>query len=315
MIMTTHKHDKRSEPVLIVGSMAFDDLELPSGVEKDVVGGAATYAAYAASLFAPVRVVAVVGTDFPDRVLADLAERGVDTEGVERKAGKTFRWSGRYAANLASRTTLDTQLNVFADFRPRLPEAYRESRVVLLGNIQPGLQLEVLEQTRAPRFVAADTMNFWISGERAALGRVLKKLDLLVINDEEVRELAGEHNIKRAARAVLAMGPKRLIVKRGEYGALLFDEHGVFFAPAYPLETEVDPTGAGDTFAGALLGHLASQDTFDETTLRRALMIAATVASFCVEDVGARRIASVTQKDIAARLEELRTLVRFEAQR
>lgn len=301
----------RAAPVLIVGSMAFDDLELPSGSFRDVIGGAATYAAYTASLFAPVRIVAVVGRDFPEQVLVDLKGRGVDLSGVERKDGKTFRWSGRYAANLASRTTLDTQLNVFADFRPRLPENYLSSRFVLLGNIQPALQLEVLEQTRAPEFVAADTMNFWISGERAALNQVLRKLDLLVINDEEVRELAQDHSIKRAARAVLAMGPRRLVVKRGEGGAMLFDEHGIFFTPAYPLETEVDPTGAGDSFAGALLGYLASQPAIDQGSLRRALMIAATVASFSVEDVGTRGVAQLTREDVARRLDELRSLVRI----
>lgn len=300
-----------AEPVLIVGSMAFDDLELPTETARDVVGGSATYAAYTASLFAPARVVAVVGEDFSMSVLDDLGQRGVDVTGVETKPGKTFRWSGRYSENLASRTTLDTQLNVFADFRPKLPESYRASRFVLLGNIQPALQLEVLEQTRAPEFVAADTMNFWISGERAALGQVLKKLDMLVINDEEVRQLGEDHNIKRAARAVLAMGPKRLVVKRGEYGAMLFDEHGVFFAPAYPLETEIDPTGAGDCFAGALMGYLASQRVRDSGCLRRALMMAATVASFSVEGVGTRRVARLTRDEVAARLDELRTLVHF----
>lgn len=308
MTSTSHGH---AHPVLIVGSMAFDDLELPSENAKNVVGGAATYAAYAASLFAPVRVVAVVGRDFPDTELVELSRRGVDVAGVERKEGKTFRWAGRYAANLSSRTTLDTQLNVFADFKPRLPDAYRDSPFVLLGNIQPGLQLEVLEQARAPKLVAADTMNFWISGERPTLLKVLSRVDVLVINDEEARQLAEEHNIKRAARAILGMGPKRLIIKRGEYGAMLFDGTSVFFAPAYPLENEVDPTGAGDTFAGALLGFLASQSNLDTGTLKRALMTATAVASFCVEGVGTRRTRDLTRNDVAARLDELRTLVRF----
>jgi sugar/nucleoside kinase (ribokinase family) len=298
-------------PVLIVGSMAFDDLELPSGACKDVVGGSATYAAFSASLFAPARVVAVVGHDFPEATLATLSERGVDVRGIERAQGKTFRWAGRYADNLASRTTLDTQLNVFADFRPRLPDAYRGSAFVLLGNIHPGLQLEVLEQVERPRFVAADTMNFWIEGERKLLGEVLARIDTLVINDEELRQLAGDYNIKRAAQAVLRMGPKRLVVKRGEYGAMLFDEHGIFFAPAYPLEVEVDPTGAGDTFAGALLGYLAQSGTLEHPTLRRALMMAATVASFCVEDVGTRRVSSLRSQDLAERLNALRSLVHF----
>jgi sugar/nucleoside kinase (ribokinase family) len=301
---------ERAQPLLIVGSMAFDDLELPSGSFPNVLGGAATYAAHSASLFAPVQVVGVVGEDFPESTLSALNARGVDTAGVERRAGRTFRWAGRYADNLGSRTTLDTQLNVFADFRPRLPESYRSTPFVLLGNIQPALQLEVLAQARAPRLVAADTMNFWISGERSTLAQVLSKIDLLVINDEELRQLAEDHNIKRAARSVLKMGPKRLIVKRGEHGALLFDGGSTFYAPAYPLETEVDPTGAGDTFAGALLGCLAQSGALDEGSLRRALMIAATVASFCIEDVGTKRVASLTHAEIARRLEELSALVR-----
>lgn len=300
-----------SEPVLIVGSMAFDDLELPTGNHGDVIGGSATYSAYATSLFAPARIVAVVGSDFPEPELERLSGRGVDVSGVERAAGKTFRWVGRYAHNLASRTTLDTQLNVFADFRPKLPDAHCGSSFVLLGNIHPALQLEVLAQTTAPRFVAADTMNFWISGERATLAQMLAKIDTLVINDEELRQLAEEHNVKRAARAVLAMGPKRLVVKRGEYGAMLFDEHGIFFAPAYPLEDEVDPTGAGDTFAGALIGALAREGRVDGKSLRHALMLGATVASFCVEGVGTTRVASLTRDDVAARLTTLASLVHF----
>jgi sugar/nucleoside kinase (ribokinase family) len=291
--------------------MAFDDLQLPSVTASDVVGGAATYAAIAISLFAPARIVAVVGSDFPETVLEDLARRGVDTSGIERAAGKTFRWTGRYAENLASRTTLDTQLNVFADFRPRLPDSYRDSQYVMLGNIQPQLQLEVLEQIAKPRLVVADTMNFWIQGERKALVKLLERVDLLVINDEELRQLAGEHNLRRAAETVLRLGPKRLVVKRGEFGALLFDEQGMCFAPAYPLEEEIDPTGAGDTFAGALLGSLAQQGSVDGASLRRALITAATVASFCVEDVGPRRLLALTQAEVAARLEQLRTLVQF----
>ncbi len=298
-------------PVLIVGSMAFDDLELPTAKATDVVGGSATYAAMSTSLFAPARVVAVVGTDFPQATIETLEARGVDMSGVERAEGKTFRWSGRYADNLASRTTLDTQLNVFADFSPKLPESFRSSPFVLLGNIHPALQLQVLDSADAPRFVAADTMNFWIEGERPTLVKLLGRIDTLVINDEELRQLAEEHNIKKAARAVMSMGPKRLVVKRGEYGAMLFDEHGIFFAPAYPLEEEIDPTGAGDTFAGAFLGYLSREGAVNEGTLRRALMVAATVASFCVEGIGTARVQSLDRDTVAERLEVLRTLVRF----
>jgi sugar/nucleoside kinase (ribokinase family) len=295
--------------VLIVGSMAFDDLELPSVTATDVVGGSATYSALAAALFAPVRVVAVVGDDFPEPVVEDLARRGVDVSGIERSPGKTFRWAGRYAKNLSSRTTLRTELNVFADFRPKLPASFADSSFLLLGNIHPALQLEVLEQVRAPRFVAADTMNFWIDGERPTLERVLARIDTLVINDEELRQLAGEHNIRRAARAALALGPKRLVVKRGEYGALLFDEHGSFFAPAYPLEEEIDPTGAGDSFAGALIGQIAQSGAVDRASLRSALLVSSTVASYCVEDVGTRRLAALRPQDVDARLDELRRFV------
>jgi sugar/nucleoside kinase (ribokinase family) len=308
--MTTKPREQASS-VLIVGSMAFDDLELPCGSERDVVGGSATYAAYSAALFAPVQVVAVVGSDFPEATLTDLRGHGIDVSGVEKAAGKTFRWAGRYAANLASRTTLDTQLNVFADFRPKLPSAYTSTPFVMLGNIHPALQLEVLAQAKKPRLVAADTMNFWIEGERKVLGEVLSKIDLLIINDEELRQLAEDHNVKRAAKRVIGMGPKRLVVKRGECGAMLFDDHGCFFAPAFPLEDEVDPTGAGDTFAGALMGYLANVGELDAGTFRRALMMAGCVASFCVEDVGTRRTSTLNQQSVAARLEEMRSLVQL----
>ncbi len=305
------KPREQASPVLIVGSVAFDDLELPSGAEKDVVGGSATYAAYSAALFAPVQIVAVVGADFPEATLADLKNHGIDIAGVERAAGKTFRWAGRYAENLTGRMTLDTQLNVFADFRPKLPAAYTSTPFVLLGNIHPALQLEVLDQAQKPRLVAADTMNFWIEGERKTLLELLSKIDLLIINDEELRQLAEDHNVKRAATKVLGMGPKRLVVKRGEFGAMLFDDHGCFFAPAFPLDNEVDPTGAGDTFAGALMGYLANVGELDAGTFRRALMMAGCIASFCVEGVGTRVTSKLTQHGAFARLAELSRLVQL----
>jgi len=298
-----------ANPVLIVGSMAFDDLDLPSGRARDVVGGSATYAAIAASLYTAARVVGVVGHDFPDDTIALLESRGVDVSGIERASGKTFRWAGRYAANLASRETLDTQLNVFADFRPKLPEHFRDSKIVLLGNIHPSLQLEVLAQMRGPELVVADTMNFWISGERKTLLEVLAKVDALVVNDEELRQLAEDHNLKRCARAVLKMGPRRLVVKRGDAGAMLFDADGVFFAPAYPLENEMDPTGAGDSFAGAVLGNLARAQRFDHAAFRQALLAGATVASFCVEGVGTTELAKVTAQSLALRVRELMQLL------
>lgn len=301
-----------SDPVLLVGSMAFDDLNLPSGDFKDVVGGSATYAAMAVTLFAPAKIVAVVGDDFPEATLEELRGRGVDTTGVERAKGKTFRWVGKYASNLASRETLDTQLNVFADFRPNLPESYTNTPFVFLGNIHPELQLEVLNQAKNPKFVAADTMNFWIEGERKSLEKVLARVDALTINDEELRQLAEEHNIRKAAAKVLKMGPKTLVVKRGEYGAMLFDSAGVFFAPAFPLEDEVDPTGAGDSFAGALFGFLAREKRVDSRTLRLGLLTAASVASFNVEGVGNAALAKLTREQLAGRLAELTQLVRVE---
>jgi sugar/nucleoside kinase (ribokinase family) len=306
---------KTSDPVLVVGSIAFDDLEMPSGSFKDVVGGAATYSSLAASLLAPVRLVGIVGADFPEAQLVTLRERGIDTQGVERVAGgKTFRWHGRYADDLLSRTSLDTQLNVFADFRPQLPANYAESPFVLLGNIHPKLQLDVVKQVRAaatPKLIAADTMNFWISGEPAALGELLKKIDLLVINEEEARELSGIHNITRAAADIRKRGPSQLIIKRGEYGALVFDDAGVFFTPGYPLEDVYDPTGAGDTFAGGLLGYMARLRDASPASLRRATFFASALASFCVEDIGTKRLGTVTHVELAARIEAFARLVDY----
>jgi len=299
---------KNTSAVTVVGSVALDDLHLPSGFFENVVGGAATFASLAVSLFAPVRMVGIVGSDFPDSVLKDLAGRGVDTSGVVKSAGKTFKWVGKYAQNLASRETLDTQLNVFADFRPTLPESYRQASYLLLGNIHPSLQLDVLAQMDKPKFVAADTMNLWIDIERATLVRVLEKIDCLIINDEELRQLAGVHNIRQAAKIVRDLGPRILICKRGEYGALLFDDLGIAFVPAFPLETELDPTGAGDSFAGALLGRLAELDRTDHTALRDALGYATAVASFCVEGVGTKRLLAVTPADVSERLAAVRAL-------
>lgn len=302
----------QSAPVLVIGSMALDDLVLPTGAYPNVVGGAATFASVAAALFSPARIVAVVGDDFPAPVLSELERRGVETSGIVRLPGKTFKWVGKYADDLASRETLDTQLNVFADFRPVLPDEYKKSRFVLLGNIHPSLQLEVLDQLDPGAFVAADTMNFWINGERATLDRLLRRIDCLIINDEELRLLAGTHNIRRAAQAVLEMGPKKLIVKKGEHGALLFTGDRISFVPAYPLEVEVDPTGAGDSFAGALLGRLAQIGSSTDQALRTALPYATAVASFCVEGVGLNRLSEIKSTDIDARLGELARLVRLE---
>jgi sugar/nucleoside kinase (ribokinase family) len=302
-----------TSPILIVGSMAFDDLDLPIGSRKDVIGGSATYSAFAASSFTSVRIVAVVGDDFPAATLVDMHARGIDTAGIERASGRTFRWAGRYDADLVHRTTLDTQLNVFASFRPKIPAAYRDTPIVLLGNIHPALQVEVLDQVATPRLVVADTMNFWIEGEPLAVAAMLRRIDVLVINDEEARQLSGKHNIRRAAREILGRGPKRLIIKRGEHGALLFDESGVFAAPGFPLEDVVDPTGAGDSFAGGFVGYLAMQPEVTPLALRRAMIHATATASFCVEAVGCARVAEVGRADVAARVAAIRALYDFGA--
>jgi sugar/nucleoside kinase (ribokinase family) len=301
----------KPETLLIVGSMAFDDLEMPFGVFENTLGGSATYSSLAASLLAPARLVAVIGNDFAEAELERLRKRGVDTTGVERADGKTFRWRGRYSEDLASRVSLDTQLNVFADFKPKLPVAYRKTPFVLLGNIHPALQIDVVDQIERPRLVAADTMNFWISGEPATLSRMLKRIDLLVINEEEARQLSGVHNLVRAAADIRKRGPSKLVIKRGEFGALLFDEGGTFFVPAYPLEDVRDPTGAGDTFAGGLMGYLAHHADASPLALRRALFFASALGSFCVEDVGPNRLLDLTRKDLLARIEAFSRLVDF----
>ncbi len=300
-----------SDPLLIVGSIAFDNLDMPSGEHRDVLGGAATYASLAASLVARsgARIVGVVGADFPESHLGDLRARGIDTTGVERATGRTFRWHGRYAADLATRTTLDTQLNVFADFSPKIPAGHRASPFVLLGNIHPKLQVDVVEQVLHPKLVAADTMNFWISGEPAALAEVLKRIDLLIINDEEARELSGIHNLVRAAAEIRKRGPKMLVIKRGEFGALLFDDAGAFFVPAYPLEDVLDPTGAGDSFAGGLMGYLASRGEVSPVVIRKAMFFASALGSFCVEGIGPSRLLAVSRSDLAARLTSFARLV------
>ena len=306
------------KPILVVGSMAFDDLEFPvplagpgGALQRsfvDVIGGSATYASLAASAYAPVRVVAVVGRDFPEAMLTAMHERRIDTAGVERQDGLTFRWKGRYHADLVGRDTIDTQLNVFANFRPRLAAGYADSPLVLLGNIHPALQLEVLEQIRAPELVVADTMNFWISGEPMALAKLLERIDLLIVNDEEARLLSGIHNIVRAAHDILARGPKMLIIKRGEYGSLFFDAEGVFAAPALPLEHVVDPTGAGDSFAGGLVGYLAQRGRYDHQAMRCAMIHGTATASFCVEALGTTGIAALAPERVGERVTRIRKL-------
>jgi sugar/nucleoside kinase (ribokinase family) len=302
-----------SSPLLIVGSIAFDDLDMPSGKYRDVLGGAATYAALSSSLLTRgnVRIVGVVGEEFPEAHLADLRARGVDTSGVERKPGRTFRWHGRYADDLATRTTIDTQLNVFADFAPHVPPVSGPSPFVLLGNIHPQLQVNVVSQIGRPKFVAADTMNWWIEREPGHLAELLRKIDLLVVNDEEARQLSGQHNLVRAAAEIRKRGPKALIIKRGEFGALLFDDAGTFFVPAYPLEDVLDPTGAGDSFAGGLMGYLALAGEVSPSVLRRAMFFASALGSFCVEGIGPSRLLAIGRPELAARIAAFSKLVDF----
>ena len=301
------------DPLLIVGSIAFDDLDMPSGQHRNVLGGAATYASLAASLLVRggIRLVGVVGSDFPDGLIDELKARGLDTSGIERAAGRTFRWHGRYSGDLASRTTIETQLNVFAEFSPKIPADHRDSPFVLLGNIHPTLQLSVLEQVRRPKLVAADTMNFWIEREPSSLAEMLRRIDLLVINDEEARQLSGIHNLVRAAADIRKRGPKMLVVKRGEFGALLFDDAGMFFVPAYPLEDVHDPTGAGDSFAGGLMGYLASQRAASALLLRKAMFFAAALGSFCVEGIGPSRLLAIGRPEVEARIASFARLVDY----
>jgi sugar/nucleoside kinase (ribokinase family) len=253
--------------------------------------------------------VGVVGSDFSDDLLSQLQTRGIDTTGVERAAGRTFRWHGRYSSDLMTRTTLDTQLNVFADFSPKIPSGHRTSPFLLLGNIHPKLQIDVVEQVVHPKLVAADTMNFWIEREPAQLAQMLRRIDLLIINDEEARQLAGIHNLVRAAADIRKRGPKALVIKRGEFGALLFDDAGTFFVPGYPLEDVRDPTGAGDSFAGGLMGYLCARGEASPGVLRQGMFFAAAMGSFCVEGIGPERLLNVARADVSARMASFARLV------
>ncbi len=299
--------------LLVVGSVALDSLETPSGRRDDVLGGSASYISTCASFFQPARVVAVVGEDFPAEHVQFLASRGSDLAGLVRRPGRTFRWKGRYEADLNTAHTLETQLNVFAEFRPELPEAYCDSEYVFLGNIDPDLQRRVLEQVRRPRFVGCDTMNYWISSKRESLLRTLQRVDMLFVNDAEVRQLAGEQNVVKAARAVLRMGPRALVVKRGEHGALLFSADGPFASAAVPLEAVVDPTGAGDSFAGGFMGYLARGRSEEPAALRRAIVVGSVLASFAVEQFSLDRLRTLTAGEIRTRYESVRRLCDFGA--
>lgn len=297
---------------LVVGSVALDTIETPFGRAEEVPGGSAVHFSTAASVFGPVRVVGVVGPDYPEEALDALRDRGVDLEGVREREGRSFRWSGSYDYDLNARETLNTELGVFSDFRARVPDAYRDSEWVFLGNIDPGLQLDVLDQMCAPRLVAADTMNYWIENEREALLRLLERVDLLAVNDAEIRELSGDPNLARAARWVLDRGPERVVVKKGEHGAILFGPDTTFFAPGFPLEEVFDPTGAGDAFAGGLLGRLAHGDGLREADFKRAVVHGCAMGSFACEEFGVDGVARVEWPDVARRVLEFETMTSFE---
>jgi sugar/nucleoside kinase (ribokinase family) len=298
--------------VLVVGSVAYDTVETPFGRAEKVLGGSASFFAVAASFFVPVNLVAVVGADFGEKELQALRGRGIDLDGLERADGPTFHWHGRYSYDLNARETVCTELNVFESFKPKIPERYRRSEHVFLGNIDPVLQREVLDQVDRPRLVACDTMNFWIEGRPAELRKTLERVDVLLINDAEARQLSGEWNVVRAARAIRAMGPRTLVLKKGEHGVLMFSEEGSFAAPAYPLEAVFDPTGAGDSFAGGFVGYLASTDETGERALRRAVIMGSTLASFSVEAFSLDRLLRLTRAEIDERFLLFKKLTHFE---
>ena len=297
--------------ILVVGSVAFDTVKTPFGQASEVLGGSATYFSTAASFFTEVRLVAVVGEDFPDHHLEFLRSRKVDLHGLQRVPGRTFRWVGEYGYALNEAHTLDTQLNVFASFAPKIPEGYRDSEIVFLANIDPDLQRDVLRQVRRPALVAADTMNYWIAGKPGSLRETLGLVDILIINDAETRQLAEEANLVVAARKILAWGPRVLVIKRGEYGVLMVNRQDWFAAPALPLEGIRDPTGAGDCFAGGFVGHLASCMKFDDASLRKAVIMGSVMASYNVEAFSLDRLRSLTDAEIGERYRAFKRLAEF----
>lgn len=294
--------------LVVVGSVALDTVETPKGRADDVLGGAALYFSLAASFFTAVRMVGVVGADFPRATLDELRQRGIDLAGVEEAPGSTFRWTGRYHEDVNVRDTLHLDLGVFADFRPKLPEAYRDSQYVFLANIDPVLQASVLDQLPAPGLVGCDTMNHWIVESRPALTALLARVGILVINDEEARLLSGERNVVRAAARILEMGPRAVLIKRGEYGVIQFAGSSVFAVPAFPLEDVTDPTGAGDCFAGGFMGELARSGDRSPAGLRRAIVYGSVMGSFVVEDFGPRRLLRLTRDDVERRYRQFVSL-------
>jgi sugar/nucleoside kinase (ribokinase family) len=298
--------------LLVVGSVALDTVKTPFGEVSEVLGGSATFFSTAASYFTSVDLIAVVGEDFPPQHLTFLKSRGIDLTGLERRPGATFRWKGEYTHQLNEARTLDTKLNVFETFRPKIPESYRSPELLFLGNIDPELQFDVLKQLPRPPLVACDTMNFWINGKRDALWRVLEQVDILIVNDGEARALGEDSNLVKVAQKILARGPKHLIIKRGEYGVLMFNEKQVFGAPAFPLEDVRDPTGAGDTFAGGFLGYLAATGNRSVEAFKQAIIFGSVMASFAVESFSLDRLRILDYKEVHERFRAFKQLTHFE---
>lgn len=298
--------------ILVVGSVALDSVRTPFGEVEEVLGGSAVYFSVVASFFAPVKLVAVVGEDFPEDYIEFLKNRDIDLKGFQKLPGKTFRWKGEYSYNLNEAQTLETQLNVFQNFYPDLPEDYRNARYVFLANIDPELQNRVLDQVKKPKAIVCDTMNYWIENKPEQLEEVIQKVNILVINEAEARQLSSEANLVKAAHKILSLGPEVLIVKRGEYGALYFTDNSIFSAPGYPLEFVYDPTGAGDSFAGGFLGYLAKLGNISETNIRQAIIFGSVMASFDVEDFSIRRFKTLTFSEIKKRFQAFRKLTHFE---
>jgi sugar/nucleoside kinase (ribokinase family) len=298
--------------LLVVGTVALDSVKTPFGTVDNALGGSATYFSTSASYFTDVRLVAVIGEDFPKEHIQFLKSKNIDTRGLEVQKGETFRWKGEYGYDLNEAHTLATDLNVLATFNPNIADDYKTSDVVFLANVDPEIQLDVLRQVAKPKLVACDTMNYWISSKLDALKRTLKEVDLLTINEAEIRQLAGESSLVKAAKSVQVMGPKVIVVKQGSYGALMFNGHSVFSAPAYPLESVFDPTGAGDTFAGGFMGYLASTMNFSEDSLRKAVIFGSVMASLNVEAFSLDRLRSLDYKEIEDRYREFKKLTHFE---
>jgi len=294
--------------LLVVGSVALDSIFTPFGETADALGGSAVYFSVAGSILHPVQVVGVVGHDYPYAELERLAQRGIDWSGVERAAGESFRWKGKYSYDLQSRETLETRLGVFADFQPKLPAKFRSARYLFLGNIDPDLQLGVLEQVEQAELVVCDTMNYWIQSKKSAILRLLSRVDVLMVNDSEARELSGDWNIHRAGRWILGHGPKRVVIKQGEHGALLIEANRTFYVPAFPLETVFDPTGAGDAFAGGFMAYLARTQSITEDNLRRAMVYGAAMGSYAVEQFGIRGFEKVDLKAVETRVRAFQDL-------